>query len=905
MADIAQIGFASDTSGLEQALPALRNLVPAAKAVETAADNAAVALTNTGGAAKVMAAAVGSTTQTTAAAAKVADAAAAANDNQAASLRRLAAIQSTVNKYAGVSLPGDTKGRAEDIAAYGASLDALRAKFNPLFAAGQQYKATLAEINNALKVGAISQNEANEAITDTKIAFTKQVEAIRGTNAQYVAFNSVAKAAAGANDNLAHSHAGLSTQAMAAQHSIRSMVEGLASGMPPSMVLTQQLNHLSYAASGPGGIKQAFSDAIGMFTKFIGAGALVVGGIGAIIIGFGALAVSVTKSLLVLDDLSQRSNFTIAQLHALQQAMSFKGVSADDFTTAINAIAKGVSEASHNMGGLNDLFRANGIQVKDNLSSLMSLADLVAKTADGQQRINLLQAAGLPTTQSFVRFMAQGGAAIKAASANAVQFNNDAETNMIAKAREFDDAWNKATTNLSNYLKAAVTDALPAFDKIGKVVEAINAMRGIYANATSGLYGGGVKQPNFASQAEALAAQKPAVPFAPGSPGANIKGFPGYTPPAAAAADPKTHEQVMKENSDAQARIAILGDLATVQQQVTSKQLELNAAGLQGVGVNDAMAKKILLGVQAQAEMNRVNQQATAGIFNMQSAQKAASDTLQHWIDQGLVDKTNTEQMAAAQLVLARNIKATSDAAAVAAAPLQQLKQLELDSSNFAKVLDTGVTSALNSLVQPIQDVMNGVTSLGQGFKNMGVIVLQAIQQMIIKMLILAPIAKALQATLGGFGGGIGSLFGFSNGGVPGAVGATSLGGAPLVANAKGGVYSSPSLSAFSGQIVKSPTLFKFASGAGLMGEAGPEGILPLKRGPSGALGVQMYGQQASSDNSSSQSVVYAPQNTYHIGGSVSSDDLDKLKQAQADDRANFTGRVMQANRQLNKRNYR
>jgi lambda family phage tail tape measure protein len=904
MADIAQIGFASDTSGLEQALPALRNLVPAAKAVETAADNAAVALTNTGGAAKVMAAAVGSTTQTTAAAAKVADAAAAANDNQAASLRRLAAIQSTVNKYAGVSLPGDTKGRAEDIAAYGASLDALRAKFNPLFAAGQQYKATLAEINNALKVGAISQNEANEAITDTKIAFTKQVEAIRGTNAQYVAFNSTAKAAAGANDNLAHSHAGLSTQAMAAQHSIRSMVEGLASGMPPSMVLTQQLNHLSYAASGPGGIKQAFGDAIGMFAKFITAGTLVIGGIAGIVIAFGALAIAATKSLLVLDDLSERSNFTIAQLHALQQAMSFKGVSADDFETAINAIAKGVSEASHNMGGLNDLFRANGIQVKDNLSSLMSVADLVAKTADGQQRINILQAAGLPTTQSFVRFMAQGGAAIKAASANAVQFNSDAETNMIAKAREFDDAWNKATTQVSNYLKSLATDALPGLEKLAKIVEAVNAVRGIYAEASGGLYGKGPTQQKNSLDPNSQQFMGPKFNPLPGE-----KGFIGpvqsETDKAAKGDQPKTHDQLMKENSDAQARISILGDLATVQQQVTSKQLELNAAGLQGVGVNDAMAKKILLGVQAQAEMNRVNQQATAGIFNMQSAQKAASDTLQHWIDQGLVDKTNTEQMAAAQLVLARNIKATSDAAAVAAAPLQQLKQLELDSSNFAKVLDTGVTSALNSLVQPIQDVMNGVTSLGQGFKNMGVIVLQAIQQMIIKMLILAPIAKALQATLGGFGGGIGGLFGFSNGGVPGAVGPTSLGGAPLVANALGGVYNSPSLSAFSGQIVKSPTLFKFASGAGLMGEAGPEGILPLKRGPSGALGVQMYGQQASNDNSSSQSVVYAPQNTYHIGGSVSSDDLDKLKQAQAEDRANFTGRVAQANRQLNKRNYR
>jgi lambda family phage tail tape measure protein len=44
------------------------------------------------------------------------------------------------------------------------------------------------------------------------------------------------------------------------------------------------------------------------------------------------------------------------------------------------------------------------------------------------------------------------------------------------------------------------------------------------------------------------------------------------------------------------------------------------------------------------------------------------------------------------------------------------------------------------------------------------------------------------------------------------------------------------------GGIVNKPTLFRFANGGvpgtGLMGEAGPEAIIPLKRGPDGKLGV-------------------------------------------------------------------
>lgn len=43
----------------------------------------------------------------------------------------------------------------------------------------------------------------------------------------------------------------------------------------------------------------------------------------------------------------------------------------------------------------------------------------------------------------------------------------------------------------------------------------------------------------------------------------------------------------------------------------------------------------------------------------------------------------------------------------------------------------------------------------------------------------------------------------------------------------------------FTNSVVNSPTLFKFAKGTGLMGEAGPEAIMPLQRDSSGSLGVK------------------------------------------------------------------
>jgi len=64
-------------------------------------------------------------------------------------------------------------------------------------------------------------------------------------------------------------------------------------------------------------------------------------------------------------------------------------------------------------------------------------------------------------------------------------------------------------------------------------------------------------------------------------------------------------------------------------------------------------------------------------------------------------------------------------------------------------------------------------------------------------------------------------------------------------ANAHGNVFDTAGIQsfarggAFANQVVQSPTLFKFSRGTGLMGEAGPEAIIPLTRMANGDLGVQ------------------------------------------------------------------
>jgi phage-related minor tail protein len=60
---------------------------------------------------------------------------------------------------------------------------------------------------------------------------------------------------------------------------------------------------------------------------------------------------------------------------------------------------------------------------------------------------------------------------------------------------------------------------------------------------------------------------------------------------------------------------------------------------------------------------------------------------------------------------------------------------------------------------------------------------------------------------------------------------------------ADGGAFASGRVTPFAkGGVVSSPTTFPMRGGRGLMGEAGPEAILPLARGADGRLGVQAGG---------------------------------------------------------------
>ena len=209
-----------------------------------------------------------------------------------------------------------------------------------------------------------------------------------------------------------------------------------------------------------------------------------------------------------------------------------------------------------------------------------------------------------------------------------------------------------------------------------------------------------------------------------------------------------------------------------------------------------------------------------------------------------------------------------------------------------------------NAFAQAFQGLISGSMSareaLGSFFKSVAENFLSMAAEIIAKqmtMIVLQTILKALGAVAGAAGstatpgaapqmtpGAILTETGFTGqfAGIA-ANGATFANG--IATFARGGT--------FTNSIVSSPTLFKFADGGamrtGLMGEAGPEAIMPLKRGPDGRLGVDASGMAVPYQRSGAAATPPATEVPYQRSGPVPAVPYLKSAGGAASDNMNAT----------------
>lgn len=143
--------------------------------------------------------------------------------------------------------------------------------------------------------------------------------------------------------------------------------------------------------------------------------------------------------------------------------------------------------------------------------------------------------------------------------------------------------------------------------------------------------------------------------------------------------------------------------------------------------------------------------------------------------------------------------------------------------------INTQLAAAITNSFTKMEDAFVEFTQTGKfSFKDFANSIIEDLTRITFRMLVLKPLME--------------SIFGVSAGATGTAVTNNGYAGGAYGVNtfARGGAFDNGLTKFASGGVVDSPTVFGFGRGKmGLMGEAGPEAILPLKRTGSGDLGVQ------------------------------------------------------------------
>lgn len=168
---------------------------------------------------------------------------------------------------------------------------------------------------------------------------------------------------------------------------------------------------------------------------------------------------------------------------------------------------------------------------------------------------------------------------------------------------------------------------------------------------------------------------------------------------------------------------------------------------------------------------------------------------------------------------------ATRDLAAM------QVQFEDLATSPAMKQFADSIAETFEQFADDIGKVIEGTMKLSKAFENAAKKIVADVVKILVKMALM----QAMTAMFGGGGltASVGSRLGFADG--------AAFQHGKVLEFAKGAAFIDGQVKKFAaGGVVSSPTFFPMANGGvGLMGEAGPEAVMPLRRGANGKLGVQ------------------------------------------------------------------
>lgn len=586
---------------------------------------------------------------------------------------------------------------------------------------------------------------------------------------------------------------------------------------------------------------------------------------------------STNKELVDLAANAANAGMTTKTFQETLFAAKAAGLSDKDFIGGIDKIGADLTAASRGVTDFGKLFEQNGISIKNANGELKTTQQALGDIANLMQHSTPQVAAGVASivglSKDWIPFLRQGVDGIEAQKQAAGDLGVTIDDNVIQKAKEFNDQWHTAIATWDMQFKASLAGILPLLIQLANIASTVlNAVGSVTGSAQQLLTPDSEKtksqlndQINSVERLVELMQSMGEQSFR----STTLKGALGIPEAADLKQVYDYMSQIIKLYDQAPTKLVVTptsgsstvlpsrsGDSNDpVDRAINTlrRHTEQQIADTQAVGLGDAA----LAGFRATAaetaavQANGGKETATqvAEFAKLRDAAIAAADGLARAkVASSIEFNSKTSFLSAEDVSIATQLQRIYGNDVPRALASTQAAAIRTNDAmkGLSSAIETNLTAGLT-------DIATGTKSASQGFRDMGTAIIKAIDEMIIKMLIIQPLMRSL---------GLSSL-----GGLGSAVGLTSIGGAPL-GSANGNVFAGGNVIPFAqGGVIDSPTVAPMA----LFGEKGPEAIVPLKRGSDGNLGV------ASSGGGGTQI-------TYQIDASgADSGTVERIKQVLAD----------------------
>lgn len=647
-------------------------------------------------------------------------------------------------------------------------------------------------------------------------------------------------------------------------------------------------------------------------------GAAIGATIGAGVIAIGALVKSSVDAADKIGELAEMYGLSVEELSGLGYAAKLSATDTETLTTSLGKLAKQAAEAASGSESARAVWAAMGVSVKGSDGALKGssallkeVADKFAGYKDGAEKTALAQELFGKSGAAMIPMLNRGAAGLAELQAEASQLGIVLSKETAEAAGQFNDRLDQLSAAKEGLGMQIAQRLLPALNSVttalfegaknsdffGRAAEVAATGVKILVSAGAVMAGvmktlgeslGGVAAAAVAFFSGNWAEAASIIKGATGDFAKNIRGTvsavstiwdEGSNKVAsnASANAGKLAAPIVKAAKEAEKKKSELQKiLEDIDKQLKNMQLDVDTQGASDrVKGFIELVRKGAHGDQLELYLKLAKQQDDfkASTEAANKAEKARQDILSE--GNALYESTRTPAEVLAKEIdnlnyLLQQGAINWDVYARAQFAAQDrfdeaTKPAEKAASDMEKFIEQARKNFQESMGDGFVQMMNGnFKSIGDGFKGM-------LQRMI---------AEALAANLtraifgdpkgGGINGSIFSsllrFFGFANGGA-------FSGGSQITPFANGG-------------IVSQPTLFGMRGGTGLMGEAGPEAIMPLKRGRDGKLGVAVDG------DGGGVTVV----NNYHVAAGVTRNELmSALQMMQAQQQGQIDTRLRRA----------